>query len=227
MNKSGIEWTEFTSNPVKGKCPVDCSYCYVKPLRHRYGWHDDIRFYPKELEAIRRRKKPAKIFVGSTIELFHEQTIQYMPEIMEAVGVSPQHTFIFLTKQPQNLSRFSPFPDNVWIGVSVTNLLAFYSAMHHMASVKATIKYISYEPLLESMAGAQPIEEHLTNGGIQWLLIGSQTKPTVMPKKVWVDEIIGACKKANIPYFLKDNLKPLMGDDLVQEMPRQLATKGG
>ncbi len=80
MQKTNIEWVinpdgsqGYTSNPVRGECPVGCSYCYVKPLRTRYGWHKDIRFYPRELEAIRKRKKPAGIFLGSTIELFHDK----------------------------------------------------------------------------------------------------------------------------------------------------------
>ena len=59
----------------------------------------------------------------------------------------------------------------------------------------------------------------LEEAGISWVIIGSQTKPTVQPKKNWVDEIIKACKEANIPYFLKNNLRPLLGDTLVQDMP--------
>jgi len=93
MQLTQIEWVKnpdgtqgYTSNPVKGECPVGCSYCYVKPFRSRYGWHKDIRFYPEELEAIRKRKKPAGIFLGSTIELFHDKTIQYMPEIMDSTA---------------------------------------------------------------------------------------------------------------------------------------------
>ena len=93
MNKTGIDWCEFTSNPVKGECPVDCPYCYVKPLRKRYGWHKDIRFYPQELESIRRRKKPEGIFIGSTIELFHDMTIQSMHEIIDTIRACPQHRF--------------------------------------------------------------------------------------------------------------------------------------
>jgi len=75
----------------------------------------------------------------------------------------------------------------------------------------------------------------LSFAGINWVIIGAQTKPTVMPKKIWIDEITEACKKANIPYFLKNNLRTLVlqaayrgevGDDYVlegklrQEIPR-------
>jgi len=129
MNRTNIEWVRnsdgtqgYTSNPVRGECPVGCDYCYVKPFRQRYGWHKDIRFYPQELEAICKRKKPAGIFIGSTIELFHDKTIQYMPQIIDTTKVCPHHRIYLLTKQPQNLIKWSPFPDNCWVGVTVTDL---------------------------------------------------------------------------------------------------------
>jgi len=78
MQKSSIEWCQnpdgtrgFTSNPVKGKCPVGCKYCYAEKIRKHYGWPEKLSFHAEELSAIRRRKKPAGIFLGSMIELFH------------------------------------------------------------------------------------------------------------------------------------------------------------
>jgi len=209
LNKSLIEWTEFTSNPVKGKCPVDCSFCYVKPLRKRYKWHEDIRFYPEELESIRRRKKPSRIFMGSTIELFHKDTIQYMPEILETVKACLQHTFMFLTKQPQNMAKFSPFPDNCYCGVTATNGFTLARAETHLQEIKAKVKFISFEPLLSS-PGPGFDWMYLHDAGIKWVIIGSQTKPTIMPKIEWVKEIVEAADKANVSVFLKDSLYKLL-----------------
>ena len=67
----------------------------------------------------------------------------------------------------------------------------------------------------------------LQEAGISWVVIGSQTKPYKLPLKIWVDEITEACKRANIPYFLKDNLAPLFAEGegykrvavLTQELP--------
>ena len=154
--KTKIEWVKnpdgsqgFTSNPVRGECPVGCSYCYVKPFRARYGWHKDIRFYPAELEAIRRRKKPAGIFLGSTIELFHSKTLQFMPAIRATIEACPQHRFYLLTKRPENLLAWSPFPENCYVGVSVTNQEMFETAIEYLKEVEATVKFLSFEPLLE------------------------------------------------------------------------------
>ena len=226
MNKTSIEWAEFTSNPVKGKCPVDCSYCYVKSFRERYGWPDDIAFHPEELERIKRRKQPANIFMGSTIELFHDQTIQYMPEIMETVKDCPQHTIMFLTKQPQNLVKFSPFPDNCYVGVSATDYWAYVNACNYLSQVEAKVKYLSLEPLL---SWGKEETYFFESGGINQVIIGCQTKPTVMPRIEWVADIVEAADQAGVAVFLKDSLKPLISvhhewawknDNYRQEMPR-------
>jgi len=226
MNHTKIEWDRnqdgsqgFTSNPVRGECPVGCLYCYVKPFRVRYGWHKDIRFYPSELEAISKRKKPAGIFVGSTIELFHDKTIQYMPEIMDIIRDCPQHRFYLLTKQPQNLSKFSPFPDNVYLGVSATNQHQFDEAVKYLKEVEAKVKYISFEPLLNwwDTATSDMVAKSLKVAGVNWVIIGAQTKPYKPPKIEWVQEIVQACDKAKIPVFLKDNLRPLLNQHRVWE----------
>ncbi len=54
----------------------------------------------------------------------------------------------------------------------------------------------------------------LEEAGISWVILGAQTKPTVMPKIEWVQEIVEAADKAGIPVFLKDSLKQLMLTDL-------------
>jgi hypothetical protein len=46
--------------------------------------------------------------------------------------------------------------------------------------------------------------------GVDWVIIGAQTKPYKPPKLEWVQEIALACTKAHIPLFIKDNLRPLL-----------------
>ena len=50
----------------------------------------------------------------------------------------------------------------------------------------------------------------LEEAGISWVIVGSQTKPTVYPKIEWVQEIVQAADKAGIPVFLKNNLSDLI-----------------
>jgi len=207
MQKSGIEWTDYTSNPIKGYCPMACPYCYARKIYDRFKWDKAIRFVPEELETWRRAKSGSKIFVGSMIELFGNWVKDdWLEEIFKYTKCHPDLTFQFLTKQPQNLIKWSPFPDNCWVGVTVTNDLSYGQALQWLNRIEASIRYLSFEPLLEP-----PAVIHLTYGEvINWVIIGAQTKPYKPPKLEWVQEIIRAADGSGIPVFLKDNLRPLL-----------------
>lgn len=243
INKTFIEWVRnqdgspgFTSNPVRGECPVGCPYCYVKLFRIRYGWHKDIRFYSSELEAIRKRKKPAGIFVGSTIELFHDKTIQYMPAIMETIQACPQHRFYLLTKQYQNLIKFSPFPENCWVGITATSYKVLDESIALLWEIEASVKFISFEPLLDWDCPFKPeiMGETFQSAGIDWLIIGACTgskygllelcqkwnisrevKTSDLALMPWEGRWtlqpqiswVGEIVEAGVPVFLKENLK--------------------
>lgn len=63
----------------------------------------------------------------------------------------------------------------------------------------------------------------LEEAGISWVIIGSQSKPTVYPKIEWVQETTEAADKAGVPVFHKDNLKPIFPvptSTLRQELPK-------
>lgn len=68
MNKTKIEWCDFTINPIKGICKNDCWYCYAKKMYKRFGWDTHIR--QDYLVFSNMPKKPSRIFVGSTHDLF-------------------------------------------------------------------------------------------------------------------------------------------------------------
>ena len=211
MNTSEIEWLRdpitgklgYTINPVKGLCPVGCSYCYARRMYKRFKWNPEIRMKPDWMEGL--PKKPAKVFVGSTMELFGEWVDWEVWESIEQyVNTYPQHTFIFLTKRPKNIIKHF-FPQNCWVGVSVTNDNMFREAVDSLEDLTRVNKFISFEPLLEQIKN---IDYGFYYSGIQWVIIGQQTpvKRSTMPKLGWVEEIVMAADKANVPVFLKDNL---------------------
>jgi len=122
MNKQGkndIEWTDYTWNPLKGLCSVNCKdlqgkpYCYARRMYKRFKWNPKIRLDEKELLEPLKLKKPSKIFVCSTIELFHPDILQkWQRFIFDIIKECPQHTFVILTKIPENAIGWS-FPENV------------------------------------------------------------------------------------------------------------------
>uniref|UniRef100_A0A6M3KTH1 DUF5131 family protein n=1 Tax=viral metagenome TaxID=1070528 RepID=A0A6M3KTH1_9ZZZZ len=206
MQKSKIEWTDYTLNPVKGLCPVDCkdnqgkSYCYARRMYKRYKWDETIRFAPAVFNDLPKMKAGSRVFVGSTIELFGKWIDPaWMMLTLERVKAHPELTFIFLTKQPQNLLKYSPLPGNCWVGVSATDQNMFYEATKQLVQIEATVKFISVEPMLGRIFFPVWIGQVL-----DWLILGSQTQPTRHPPKEKVDEIITAADKSNIPVFVKE-----------------------
>lgn len=157
MQHSKIEWLQtdgkpgYSVNPVKGYCPVGCPYCYARRMYDRFKWDKTIRYADASWFGI-DHLPPSRIFVGSTIELFGDWVITaWMNCILDQVKLNPQHTFIFLTKQPQNLQKYSPYPPNAWVGVSVDgtdNAPLGRMLYTGFGKVQATVKFISFEPLL-------------------------------------------------------------------------------
>lgn len=239
MAKTKIEWLRdpitgkqgYSINPVKGLCPMACSYCYARKMYKRFKWNPEIRYDPSVFMTL--PNKPSRVFVGSTMELFGNW-VPWMENILSLCRRTSEHTFIFLTKQPQNLAKWSPFPPNCWVGVTATNQTKLIEARHYLEGVEAATKFVSLEPFLEWHTHKELdwLVEVLKS--IDWLIIGAQTKPTILPKIEWVREICGAADKAGIPVFIKDSLKSLavnaaiyphmkVGDEgwdhLRQEMP--------
>lgn len=210
MNKQGINgigWCDWTSNPVKGYCPNACPYCYARAMYDRFKWDKTIRLDQLECFTWSKAKPGEKIFVGSTIDLFGEWIPDYWMEfILGQVDRHPALTFIFLTKFPQNLAKWNPWPENCWVGATATDNNSLIGALCELKKVDSDVRFISLEPFLKPIVDDPWL-------CIDWLIIGAQTNPTVMPKPEWVQEIVEAADKAGIKVFLKDNLWSIFPDD--------------
>ena len=221
MGKTRIDWADYSINPVRGLCPMDCKdnqgkpYCYARRMYKRFHWNPEIRYDDWVWQTGGHIPAGSKIFIGSTIELFHDKTIQYLPTIMEYVECLKSRTFIFLTKCPQNLPK--KFPDNCWVGVSATNTMKFQKGTACLSDIAATKRFVSLEPLLDWNMSTNTMYGYLVQRGIHWLIVGQCTpiSAKTAPKIEWIREIVEAADKADIPVFLKNNLQSL----LPQERP--------
>lgn len=217
MNKTKIEWCDFSWNPVTG-CLHGCPYCYARRIAERFKGKAfpngfTPTFYPERLQEPVKVKKPARIFVCDMADLFGEwtwgipqgfATQEYVVNcILNTIRQCPQHTFLFLTKNPARYDQFE-FPCNCLIGATITR------PDHLGEMLRATDLYhaghpslISFEPLL----GGLPPEHSTCFKGLKWIIIGAQTGPSaVKPKPEWVQSLIDDARKYSIPVFLKDNL---------------------
>lgn len=206
-----------------------CPYCYARAMYKRFGWNPEIRYEPdwdKPLYKI----KPSRIFIGSTMELFGDWVLpQTLSDIFHLISHLRQHTFIFLTKQPHNLIKWSPFPENCWVGVTVLNNAQLLLAEGQLEQIEARVKFLSLEPLLNELDGFKFMKCKL-----DWLVIGQQTpiSAKTQPKIEWVEEIVEVADKAGVKVFLKNNLDSILptrkpfyvpkgyGDRLRQEFPK-------
>jgi protein gp37 len=198
MNKTKIEWTEYTWNPVVG-CKNGCWYCYAKRMNDRFGWIEDWnkpQFFINRLDEPYRIKKPSKIFVGSMCDLFGDWVKdEWIREVIIAAKNNPHHTFQFLTKNSKRYLEFR-FPKNCWLGITITGKEELIDSHYKIRVLKQkrNFTFISFEPLLNK------VNMHLT--GINLVIVGGMTGAgAIKPKKDWIESI----KHPNI--FYKNNIK--------------------
>ncbi|UCD07831.1 MAG: DUF5131 family protein [Candidatus Aenigmatarchaeota archaeon] len=217
MSKTKIEWVKnpdgsqgHSWNPIQGLCPVGCWYCYARRIYQRFHLNPMLNHI-----WIKPPVKPCGVFVCSTMELFHPDIPkEWRDLVFKDIEERPNHRFYILTKLPQNIDR--PMPDNVWLGVSITGNDKQWYKGFDLYLTQAKTKFISFEPLLK------PIEiiDELFN--FDWIIVGRLTGhgKKYQPERAWIQEIVDECKAHNIPVFLKDNLKEIWGNPLIQEMPK-------
>lgn len=212
-----IGWCDFTWNPVKGLCPEACEYCYARRIYARFHYDPEIRLDEKELMAPYKLKKPARIFCGSTIEMFHQDIHGvWLQQIVQVIKDNPQHVFQFLY-------HFSPhrgiFPDNCWLGLTVTSDVDAQKAVTFSKTYPNNTKFISFEPLLGNPKIPDEVFEK-----IDWIIIGAETgnrKGKIKPYKEWIARLLIAATINKLPVFMKDNLKPYWHDKLLKEFPKK------
>ena len=219
MNKTKIEWCDYTINPIKGLCRNDCWYCYAKRMYKRFKWDEHIRpdFSVFDLNL----KKPSRIFVGSTHDIFGDWIpYHWIQEIINHIKREwNKHTFIFLTKNPKRYAEFL-FPDNCWLGTSIESDDKMGRLYDLWKSAKTrNIIFASFEPLLSDLASLDLKEYYEMFTMLDWIIIGGLT-PEPVHKEEWVNRIIHeSCTDNDIPIFLKDNLKY---PEKIQEFPELL-----
>ena len=206
MNKTKIEWCDFSWNPIVGcwgpggtrEKPNHCSYCYGKRIAKRFFKDNpnyEPKFYPERLVEPSRLKKPSKIFVCSMADLFGDWVkICWLQSILCVAVRNPQHTFQFLTKNPKRYLEFR-FSKNCWLGTTVTNNEGSEVERLTYLKKKDNYKFVSIEPLLGNL-------KRISFSSFDLVIVGAMTGPgAIKPKKEWIDSI----KHPNI--FYKNNIK--------------------
>jgi len=209
-DRSAIEWTEATWNPVTGCDEVSpgCAHCYAKTFAerwrgipgHPYEQGFDLRLWPERLDQPLRWKRPRMIFVNSMSDLFHENIPDdFIADVFAVMQQAHHHVFQILTKRHERLADLAdslPWPANVWMGVSIENR-RFVHRAEYLRAVPAAVRFISAEPLLGPLEG-------LELDGIDWLIAGGESGPGHRPVKAEsVRELRDRCAREGVAFFFK------------------------
>lgn len=209
-DRSSIEWTEATWNPVTGcsKVSPGCAHCYAEAFSerfrgvpgHPYEQGFDLKLWPERLRLPLTWRSPRMIFVNSMSDLFHEGVARdYVTDVFDVMREAHWHTFQVLTKRHERLVQLAPqlrWPGNVWMGVSIENR-RFVHRADYLRQVPAAVRFISAEPLLGSLDGLDLTE-------IDWLIAGGESGHGHRPVRAeWLLELRDQCQRAGVPFFFK------------------------
>lgn len=213
--KSSIEWTDATWNPVRGctKISPGCKHCYAEVFaerfrgvpNHPYGQGFDLRLVPEKLEEPLRWKTPRRIFVNSMSDLFHPNVpVEYIAKVVDVMIRAPWHTFQVLTKRANRMAdllnttlAFGADKPHIWWGVSVENKKHGIPRITQLQRANAKVRFLSIEPLLEDLG-------KLNLKGIHWVIVGGESGNGARPmSEDWVASLKTQCEKAKVPFFFK------------------------
>jgi protein gp37 len=208
--KTAIEWTESTWNPLTGctKISPGCKNCYAERMALRlramgqpnYVNGFQLTLHDQLLDLPLRWKTPQTIFVNSMSDMFHPDVpADFILRVFEVMRSACWHTFQVLTKRPSRLlelNRSLPWSPNIWMGVSVETR-EYVDRIDCLRQSAAAVKFLSLEPLLG------PLED-LNLRAIDWVIVGGESGPGAREMRMsWVTSIRDQCGKANVPFFFK------------------------
>lgn len=204
-----------TWNPLTGcdRTSPGCDHCYAlnRAARlkldgsRRYQLDGDprtsgpgfaLQMWSDKLDVPHHWREPRSVFVNSMSDVFHRLVSDdFIHRIFTVIADTPQHHYEILTKRSQRLARLAPrlpWPDNLWMGVTVENQ-RYSFRVDHLRQVPAVIRFLSVEPMLG------PIKLDLE--GIDWVRCGGETEPGYRELDPnWVRQLRDQCVAARVPF---------------------------
>jgi protein gp37 len=123
--------------------------------------------------------------------------------VFDTMEQASWHVFQVLTKRSSLLRRYvnrryagGTAPPHIWLGVTVEDR-ASLGRIRHLIDSAASIRFVSFEPLLEHLGG-------LELGGIHWAIAGGESGPLARPVQAdWIRSIRDQCRMTDVAFFFK------------------------
>jgi len=109
-----------TQNYIKGKCPHQCSYCYMNSINKRFGITPKEPYLDeKELKV--NLGKGNIIFIGSSFDMWAKDIPdEWIRTILNHLKKYPDNTYLFQSKNPKRFIDFNDLlPENCMVGTTI------------------------------------------------------------------------------------------------------------
>ena len=195
----------------KGFEPVFHPYRLDAPKATRHFTEQEIsrKSQERRLDVAQGKLWAKNVFVCSMADLFGKWVPDdWIMRVFESVIKYDSWNYLFLTKYPQRLQMIGEklggrFPDNCWVGTTVDEQKRVKIAQDAFADIKATVKWLSLEPLLTQL-------QFTDLGMFDMVAIGGQSAnsqvPAFQPKWEWVEGILWQARQSGTAVYFKENL---------------------
>jgi protein gp37 len=201
---------------TRGERPEPCKRYNGIKTPYPFGFAPTFHRY--RLDEPQTWKTPQTVFVCSMADLFgYWVPDEWIETVFEACAKAPQHTYLFLTKNPYRylqLLKAGKLPEEHWYGATITSnddsQYGISGAMVRLLDKRGT--FISYEPMLGGFTGMA-----------QGFICGAETgnrKNKVNPSIDWLEHLDYFAARTGAKVFHKNSLLPIMGEEnMRRELP--------
>jgi len=177
-DRTTIEWTDATWNPVTGCTKIirGCDNCYAARFSerfrgvpgHPFSTGFDLTLRPERLDQPLRWLRPRMVFVNSMSDLFHKKVpFAFVDRVFDTMEKAHWHIFQILTKRSSLMRDYlrrrygdKRGPGHIWCGVSVEDAQA-KGRIEHLRSARAGVRFLSVEPLIGAVGARRPLRRGL------------------------------------------------------------------
>jgi len=177
---------------------------------------DVVQFHPDRRDKPLHWRKPRRIGVSFTGDLFDEQVpIEWIDDIMAIIadGKSEKHQFFILTKQPGNMERMLReyhIHLNTWLGISICDQEDADQMIPELLRVPGK-HWVSWEPALGPVDLSDYIWVRMAGrDGLTWahgfdfIVLGAESGPKRRPCPIeWMVVVVEQCRAAGVPVYVK------------------------
>jgi DNA repair photolyase len=217
-------WVTHTHSHLAGKCPHECSYCYVQAMAQKFPtmkalYSGPIRLIEKEFEVDYGRGKT--IFIEHMNDLMAAPVpLDFILKIIRHCLKYPENEYVFQSKNPERYTIMDCFfPERRIFGTTIESSKFLPSIMHNapppewraLAMMKLDgRKFVTIEPILDF--DVDIISSWMDRIRPEFVNIGADSKGRGLPEPTpdKVHGLIEKLKEYGIEIREKHNLSRLL-----------------